>query len=945
MNTGTIKNVLDAVRDWVNNKEQAYKPGEIYETVPDEIIKMLWDGDVVFGDLVPVSGARGLYPVDPVTNYLHFLEIFYGREEAIEMIKQNALTFTNTGDNAVSFKFYSENNVDLPTLYVVDDEEGLVELKINETYTIPVGGSIKIVGNNPKGNIGVDCTRGFADWSGDTTIKVSGKLTSLIDVMGMTDVIPSTADFSKLFHSAPITDAAELVLPNNVAPNCYEQMFSRCTSMVSAPELPATILADFCYAYMFQYCENLNYIKCSAVDISADNCTLDWVDGVSDNGIFSKPMAATDYVIGTSGIPYNWEIDDYDGRKYLGFSFIEETTDKPIMVGIEKQTSIVDGDPYNIEYSYDKINWTTLIDSDSADGVYWPKKPSENYSAIYFRGNNKNQFNKCYNDEQDYVGFVYEQNPLLNVFGDITTLLRPEGKVKDLSSWFTKQSYEETEGEPIIRPSFDGILGQNSEYGVYKKLQHAKDLLLYPKILSEYCYGCYNGMFYDCSALTTAPELPATTLADGCYKYMFQGCTSLTQAPELPATTLASNCYNSMFSDCTGLTVAPELTATTLADYCYNNMFSNCTSLTTAPELAATILSSNCYNGMLRYCTSLTEAPKLPATALADYCYDGMFYNCTSLTTAPELPATILANYCYDGMFRNCTSLTTAPELSATTLADGCYYQMFQDCTSLTTAPELPATTLASDCYSMMFYNCTSLTTAPALPATKLASNCYQWMFGYCKGLTAAPELPATKLASNCYQWMFGYCTSLTTAPELPATTLADYCYSGMFGYCTSLTTAPELPVTTLASNCYQWMFGYCTSLTTAPELPATKLASNCYQWMFGYCTSLTTAPELPATTLADVCYNNMFYRCTSLTVAPELPATKLASNCYSNMFRNCSSLNHIKCLAVNGINTNNSTLNWVSGVPRPGTFVKASSASWPTGNSGIPSGWTIENI
>jgi hypothetical protein len=50
-------------------------------------------------------------------------------------------------------------------------------------------------------------------------------------------------------------------------------------------------------------------------------------------------------------------------------------------------------------------------------------------------------------------------------------------------------------------------------------------------------------MFSGCSALTTAPELPATELADNCYSYMFSGCTSLTQSPELPATKLASSCY------------------------------------------------------------------------------------------------------------------------------------------------------------------------------------------------------------------------------------------------------------------------------------------------------------------------------------------------------------------------------------------------------------------
>jgi len=48
---------------------------------------------------------------------------------------------------------------------------------------------------------------------------------------------------------------------------------------------------------------------------------------------------------------------------------------------------------------------------------------------------------------------------------------------------------------------------------------------------------CYRYMFSDCTSLTTAPSLPATTLTDYCYYYMFKGCTSLTTAPQLPATT------------------------------------------------------------------------------------------------------------------------------------------------------------------------------------------------------------------------------------------------------------------------------------------------------------------------------------------------------------------------------------------------------------------------
>ena len=174
----------------------------------------------------------------------------------------------------------------------------------------------------------------------------------------------------------------------------------------------------------------------------------------------------------------------------------------------------------------------------------------------------------------------------------------------------------------------------------------------------------FSYLFYDCSVLTSAPELPATTLADKCYSYMFHNCTSLTSAPKLPATTLAGSCYNSMFSGCTSLTAAPELPATTLADNCYLNMFLGCTGLTSAPELKATTLAGSCYYGMFLGCTGLTAAPELKATTLANYCYNRMFKGCTSLTAAPKLKATTLAYYCYYDMFSGCTKLSTVTMLA-----------------------------------------------------------------------------------------------------------------------------------------------------------------------------------------------------------------------------------------------------------------------------------------
>ena len=117
---------------------------------------------------------------------------------------------------------------------------------------------------------------------------------------------------------------------------------------------------------------------------------------------------------------------------------------------------------------------------------------------------------------------------------------------------------------------------------------------------------CYVFMFDGCTGLTSAPELPATTLANACYQSMFQGCTGLTSAPELPATTIAIACYQSMFQGCTGLTSAPELPATTIANACYGYMFSGCTGLTSAPELPATTLAIICYQYMFQGCTGLS---------------------------------------------------------------------------------------------------------------------------------------------------------------------------------------------------------------------------------------------------------------------------------------------------------------------------------------------------
>ena len=302
----------------------------------------------------------------------------------------------------------------------------------------------------------------------------------------------------------------------------------------------------------------------------------------------------------------------------------------------------------SLEYSVDKKTWTEYTWDGNTGATITLANVGD---SVYFRGNN-DTFSTSYDN---YYNFQF--SALTRASGNIMSLLDKQFRKKEVTEY------------------------------------------------------CFNVLFYNCTSLTTAPELPATTLAESSYYNMFSG-SGIVVAPELPATTLGGACYRRMFYGCTSLTEAPELPATTLVNWCYYEMFKGCTSLTTAPELPATTLAESCYYNMFSDCTSLTTAPELHTTTLAGACYRSMFNGCTSLTTAPELPATTLANWCYVDMFKGCTSLTTAPELPATTIGESSYKSMFNGCTSLTTAPKIYAKSGDNNSCNSMFYQCTSLTEA-----------------------------------------------------------------------------------------------------------------------------------------------------------------------------------------------------------------------------------------
>ena len=124
------------------------------------------------------------------------------------------------------------------------------------------------------------------------------------------------------------------------------------------------------------------------------------------------------------------------------------------------------------------------------------------------------------------------------------------------------------------------------------------DYKSYASANTENARFCY--LFSGCTALSTAPELPAITLADYCYNFMFTNCSSLTTAPELPSMTLDVFCYAQMFQNCTSLKTAPALNAKTLVQSCYDKIFYNCPALENVTMLATNGFDTNwCLNNWL----------------------------------------------------------------------------------------------------------------------------------------------------------------------------------------------------------------------------------------------------------------------------------------------------------------------------------------------------------
>ena len=164
---------------------------------------------------------------------------------AIKFISEgtSTLSLAKTGSPSIVSLEYSYNDID----WIAWDFSAL---------TINSGDTLYIRGYNPNGfSSFTDNCYSFVIEGDD--VSCLGNIMSLIDYKNLPNAIPCDYCFSKLFSGCTSLATAPELPATTLTEGCYYGMFDGCTSLATAPELPATELTEYCYSYMFSGCTSL----------------------------------------------------------------------------------------------------------------------------------------------------------------------------------------------------------------------------------------------------------------------------------------------------------------------------------------------------------------------------------------------------------------------------------------------------------------------------------------------------------------------------------------------------------------------------------------------------------------------------------------------------------------------------------------------------------------
>ena len=115
--------------------------------------------------------------------------------------------------------------------------------------------------------------------------------------------------YYRMFQNCTSLTTAPELPSTTLVQSCYAHMFRECTSLIVAPELPANTLVAYCYYAMFHSCTSLRDIRTQMTDISASSCIDAWLSNTSPTGDFYCPAELT-IPTGASGIPSGWTRHD-----------------------------------------------------------------------------------------------------------------------------------------------------------------------------------------------------------------------------------------------------------------------------------------------------------------------------------------------------------------------------------------------------------------------------------------------------------------------------------------------------------------------------------------------------------------------------------------------------------------------------------------------------------
>lgn len=193
--------------------------------------------------------------------------------EALE--RPDYLTFTADGGTYLQIKCTGE--------YVVSDLEYSVNFGewkkwTASTYYVEFGGSrnLRLRGTNKYGT--AESSSKYATFSigsdnSEPRVQCTGDIRTLLDYTNYKNVDTGNARFCRLFYNCKKLTTAPKLPATKLADYCYTNMFGYCENLETAPDLPAKDLPQGCYSDMFDNCKNLvTGPKISATKMSKISC-------------------------------------------------------------------------------------------------------------------------------------------------------------------------------------------------------------------------------------------------------------------------------------------------------------------------------------------------------------------------------------------------------------------------------------------------------------------------------------------------------------------------------------------------------------------------------------------------------------------------------------------------------------------------------------------------